>query len=256
MNKIVILIAAYNEQSTIKRLISKIKQYPVDIIIIDDGSIDRTCYEVISTTATLIRSKHCGKGHALKQGQLAIINRDYEYVICMDADLQHNPSDIPRFIKSIEKTNAEVIIGSRFNEKVPIPFPIKIVNLLHNGILNLYLKLNLHDYACGYRAFNKKSFSKIKWKNNGYGVEIEQIIHAKRLGLNIKELSIKPSYKSSGAKISLKKILVMTTDIHSTLYRCFSKDFRGFIFILCSMGVFLISLIILILMLLLLKIRG
>lgn len=254
MSKIVVLIPAYNEQETIRKLILKIEKYPLDIVVIDDGSMDKTINEVLNTKARLIQTKHAGKGHALKEGKKFVAEKDYDYIICIDADLQHTPSDIPFFIRTIKKTNDDIIVGSRFTHQLKIPIPIKIVNRLHNWMLNVYLKIKLSDYACGYRIFKKNAFLKINWKSSGYGVEIEQIISAIKLGFNIREIPINVVYSSS-QKMTFKKILIMTTEIHSTLYKSFIRDPKGVFFIFISTNIFILSFLLLIFMMLMTKIR-
>lgn len=248
MLKVAILIPAYNEEATIERLIKElilIKQDSLVIYVIDDGSKDNTVSIARKYNDIIIlEGTHQGKGKALKKGINHIIDKEYNIIIFIDADLQHDPKDIPKFIKYINYKNLDMAIGTRLVQRKKMIWQIDIVNFLHTILLNKYLNLELSDYTCGFRAINKSSITNIDWKSNGYSVEIEQIFLARRNNLKIAEVPISAYYHSK-KKITIKKIVCMTGGIHKYLYSEFLKEIRGFGYTILGFFVLFFSIIIL-----------
>ena len=187
MNSVLIIIPTFNESKSIKNLIDliNINVNKADILIVDDNSPDNTSLVVkehveknnISNIHLICRSKKLGLGSAYITGFKYALEMKYEKVIQMDADLSHNPKDIPSLIKSSSEN--DLVIGSRYINGIRIiNWPIS--RLLLSYFANLYARkiigLNIFDITAGFKCINTSFLKKInlnKIKSEGYSFQIE-----------------------------------------------------------------------------------
>ena len=112
MSKVAVLLPAYNEEVSIASMVLLSLQYADEVIVIDDGSSDRTSEVSRLAGATVLsHTTNKGKGAALKTGFKYA--QDYDIIVTIDADGQHNPSEIPDVIKPIMEDRADIVNGSR-----------------------------------------------------------------------------------------------------------------------------------------------
>src|SRR3989344_9620007 len=110
MMKVVVIIPAHNEASRIKPVIRGVKKYFKEVIVVDDGSQDTTTSVAEETGAVVLRHiTNLGKGAALKTGCDYALQKGAEKFVVMDADGQHNPKDILRFLKALESN--DIVFG-------------------------------------------------------------------------------------------------------------------------------------------------
>jgi len=187
-----VVIPAYNESNNIISVINEVKKYIKNIIVIDDGSSDDT-YNIIKNQ-DIISLKHIinlGKGAALKTGCDLVLNKGAKKIIVLDSDGQHDPNEIPKFVK--ELNNVDIVFGYRkFNNDMP--FILKFGNNSINFITKLLYGLNLKDTQSGYRAFTANAYKKIRWKATDYSVESEMIANTGKKHLKYKEIPIQTIY--------------------------------------------------------------
>lgn len=163
MKKIVVLIPAYNEEKNIKEVIERTKKITKNIIVIDDGSKDKT-YEMAKKTKAIVlrHNKNKGKGETVRSGLKYILEKvpKIEYVIIIDADLQYLPEDSIKLVKLIEKKNLDFISGYRnFNQ---IPLANRLGNIIWRVIFNFLFVSKFKDTNCGIIAFNRKVMEVLK----------------------------------------------------------------------------------------------
>lgn len=186
------VIPAHNEEANIRKVINETKKYISNIIVIDDGSKDKTFEEAKKEGVIVLKHIiNLGKGAALKTGCDYAIKQGASKIIVLDADAQHEPSQIPQFFKELE--NADVVLGYRELNK-DMPSILKLGNLFINKITKLLYGINLHDTQCGYRAFTSNAYKKIRWKASNYSMESEMIANIGKKDLKYKEIPIKTIY--------------------------------------------------------------
>jgi len=141
--ELALLIPAYNEEKYIEGVIENSSKYRMDIIIIDDGSIDSTASIVESLISAyspylkLIRhSKNLGKGQALITGFNYIKENNYSGVITLDADGQHDTKEIINFLEVIKKEDPDLIIGDRLGNTAGMPFIRLATNVFTSWIIS------------------------------------------------------------------------------------------------------------------------
>ena len=131
--KAIAVIPAFNEESRVEGVINDVSQYVPDVIVVDDGSSDATASNAEKAGATLVQHvENCGAGAATMTGIDAARAMGAEIIITIDADEQHNPTDIPNLIAPLEAGSADVVFANRFGQKNRIPFVRRFANWCGN----------------------------------------------------------------------------------------------------------------------------
>jgi glycosyltransferase involved in cell wall biosynthesis len=208
--KILALIPAYNVAPYLADVIIRTREFVSDILVVDDGSSDETYDIAIATESPVVRHEtNRGKGAALKTGFAYAIEHDYDAVITLDGDGQHDPKYIPDFIaaytKTIDVTNpiakdnisdniCGLIIGSRTKDKADMPFQRRCSNYLTSRILSYILHAPLEDSQSGYRLISVAMLKQLHLRSNRYQLETEIIIKAVKAGFGVSFIPIKVVY--------------------------------------------------------------
>ena len=200
--KTLVITPTYNERKNIKNFIEKIFNAGAELhlLVIDDNSPDKTS-DLVNDMKTsypniflIKRPKKLGLGTAYIEGFKWAISKDYDYAIQMDADLSHDPMDIPKLIHNLKRY--DLVIGSRYVQGVSVVnWPIRRLLLSYGA--NLYSKIitgmPIKDSTGGYKAWRVELLKKInfnKVKSQGYSFQIEMNFRAWRLDASIIEDSI------------------------------------------------------------------
>lgn len=170
--KTLAIMPAYEEQESIGSVLKKIRQVDkhIDILVIDDGSKDRTTNVSRLYGATVIRhSSHMGYGVALQTGYKYAFERGYDYVVQLDADGQHDPVYIPEVLKAVMSGEADLVLGSRFlQEASPRELPSrqhtpgiarKLGISLFARLTTLLVGFRVSDPTSGYQSLNRQIIS-------------------------------------------------------------------------------------------------
>lgn len=200
----------YNEERTISELVKRLKEVPLqkEIIIVDDGSTDRT-REILKSIEDkefriLTLPKNLGKGAAIRAA-LPFVRGDV--LVIQDADLEYNPRELPLLLKPILEGREEVVYGSRFLRGRPRMHPL---NFIANKILawtaTLLLGRCLTDEATCYKAFKTSILRSLDLKCKGFEFCPEVTAKLGRKGIKIKEIPISysPRTKKEGKKVKWK----------------------------------------------------
>ena len=185
INEVAVVVPVYNEKERVVDTIKKILiNFVGPIIIIDDGSNDGSYTELrrlYLKNSRIILSRHVinlGKGAAMKTGVEIAWKIGCERVIFVDADGQHNPIYIKKFIKELEKY--PIVFGyRRFNKKMP--FIRKYGNIFALKLVDVVFNIKRKDLLCGFLGFSKSIYKNIEWGSCRYGIETEM---ATKVGKN------------------------------------------------------------------------
>jgi len=204
--KLTIIIPAYNEEKTITEVIKgvpkKIKGVSViDVIVVDDGSIDETVKVAKKTGATVLsHAINQGVGAATITGLEAAKKIDADMVITLDADGQHDPKEISKIIDLIISKKFDVVLGTRIMSRKEMPL-IKIVgNYIMNWLTYVLYEIWVKDSQSGFKGFSRKAISKMKLSSSGYEICSEIVGEIKRLKLKYFEMPIKTIYTTYSKK--------------------------------------------------------
>jgi UDP-N-acetylglucosamine---dolichyl-phosphate N-acetylglucosaminyltransferase len=196
MEDICIVIPAYNEERSIGRVLSGLKQKGYrSIIVVDDGSSDRTSAIASRLGASVYRHPvNRGLGGALGTGIEAGLRQGAKVIVTFDAEGQHDPEDIKRMVKPILSGKADAVIGSRLVNPQGMPVIRRIGNWGFNIITLMLFGVWTTDSQSGLRAFSRKAAARIEIRSNRMEVSSEIIkeIGAKRIRFT--EVPIKAIY--------------------------------------------------------------
>jgi len=209
--KLSIIIPCYNEISTIKKIVEKIKTNYKDIheiIIVDDFSTDGTRQKIenLNVDRVIYNDSNYGKGFSIRKG---IEQASGNIILIQDADLEYEPQDYYKLIAPIKEGSADVVYGSRFvgsSQKRVLFFWHRVFNYFLTLLSNMFTDLNLTDMECGYKLFKHDVIKNINLEENRFGFEPEITAKISKLDIKIYEVGVQYHGRdySQGKKITWK----------------------------------------------------
>ena len=198
------IIPAYNAAEKIANVISGVStRIPLSrILVVDDGSTDETAKAVRNSGADLLRKAvNGGKGQALRDGFKQALKWLPDWIICLDADGQHDPEAIPLFQEAAKRNGLDLIVGNRRENLKRMPLPRRFSNLSSSGLLSLRTGMKLPDVQCGYRAIRAEVLQRMDLRAQSYEIEAEMILAAWRLNCKIGWVQIPTIYRGEPSYI-------------------------------------------------------
>jgi len=214
-----VLIPCFNEKNTIEKIVNKINKLEnlnLEIIIIDDNSVDGT-REILDNklqnqvSKIILNEENHGKGYCIKRGIEAAKG---DVILIQDADLEYDPKEYYKLMKPINEGNADVVFGSRFiggDERRILFFWHTIANKMLTLLSNMFTNLNLTDMETCYKVFKKDLMKKIDLKEKGFGFDPEITAKLAKQKPRIYEVGISYFGRTydEGKKINLKDAFIV-----------------------------------------------
>jgi glycosyltransferase involved in cell wall biosynthesis len=198
-----VLIPAYNAGNYLAELITRITQAlpEADLLIINDGSTDNTA-ELLATINVdmLTNETNRGKGFTLNRGIDYAIKREYDFVITIDADLQHLPEELPSFTNAI--SDAGIYVGTRKVELKVMPFLRWLTNNLTSMLISIFAGRRIRDSQSGYRMLSFDFLSRMTVVSVKYDFESELLFQTGLLGVKVAEVPVTTVYEGSHSYIN------------------------------------------------------
>lgn len=157
--KVLVIVPAYNEEESIKNVVDSVIEQDVDVVVINDGSKDKTSENAKKTKASIIDLPcNLGIGGAVQTGYIYAYMNKYDIAIQIDGDGQHDPKYIKEMVQMIKEKKADMVIGSRFVNKTEYKqtFFRKLGINITSIIIKIMTGKKIYDTTSGYRAVNKE----------------------------------------------------------------------------------------------------
>jgi len=200
-----VIIPVFNEVATVGDIINRTKKtleklgVTYEVLVVDDGSDDRSADIAKEQKIKVLRYTHHGKGFALRSG---FRQAKGELVITLDADGSHKPEEIPLVLRHLTEDRADFVIGSRFANseanKTKISKINRTGNRLFNNLTGYLTGVKISDSQSGFRAIRASLIKKMKLTSHGYEVESEMLVKALRMFARVKETPISFDQRTVG----------------------------------------------------------
>ncbi len=199
-NPVCALIPARNAETSIGEVIDRTKEHLDRVIVVNDGSTDRT-EEIARSRGVEIISlpSNCGKGYALRQGFSLALNNGCNGILTLDADGQHDPEDIPNFLEAHEVDSRAILIGSRMAQADRFPRQRYYSNRTAAFFISKALGQSLEDTQCGFRLYPAETLRAIRLTTSHFQTETEVLLRAVRRGIRLNSVAVKNIYPNGNS---------------------------------------------------------
>jgi len=192
-------IPVYNEARHLSKVITEVRRYTPDILVINDGSTDGTARLLAQEPelAVLTHEQNRGYGAALISAFDYAVRHHVDVLVTMDCDGQHEPARIPVLLEAIH--DADIVSGSRYlrdfrQHSLPTPEDRQYINGLITSELNKTLGLAITDAFCGFKAYRREALAGLQITETGWGMPLQLWVQAACRGLRIKEVGVPRIY--------------------------------------------------------------
>lgn len=201
--KIAAIIPAYNEEKHIGDVVRRTRQQLDDVLVVDDGSQDRTADNARAAGAeVIVHAINRGKGETIKTGLRHFLERQFDFVIILDADGQHPPEEIDRFVTAaLSADEPKLIVGTRMNDLSSMPFVRRVVNRWMSQRISAVCGQEIPDTQCGFRMLHRQLIPKLLGGAARFDYETEMLIIASRKGFKIASVPISTVYSDEVSSI-------------------------------------------------------
>lgn len=195
-----VAIPIYNEERYVRPVLHAVLAHAADVLVVDDGSTDQTVAMLPRFPVDVIRhGVNRGYGRSLRDAFAWAALHQFDWVITMDADEQHEPASIPRFIDAARQNTADIVSGSRYlsslTDSIGSPPPDRrSINAQITAELNERLGLHLTDSFCGFKAYRVDALQRLNLTEDGYAFPMQFWVQAVAQGLRISEIPVKLIY--------------------------------------------------------------
>ncbi len=211
----IVIVPAYNEEKTIGSVVRSLFGHADQVVVVDDGSSDRTAIEASAGAVVLRHEINRGQGAALETGHEYARRMGADYVLHFDGDGQFEPNDVPSALAALQQSGADVLLGSRFIEKsvisnqksengtnsgVPVfkrLFILPVARLFHR----LCYGIRLTDAHNGFRILNRRALEHMRLTHDRMAHATEIVALAKRHHLRVIEFPVNVMYREYGQRV-------------------------------------------------------
>jgi glycosyltransferase involved in cell wall biosynthesis len=221
MSNLLVIIPALNEAGGIGEVVTKVRRaFDADVVVIDDGSTDRTGEVSRESGALVIRHPfNLGLGAAIRTGLRYAADEQYEVVLKLDGDGQHDPEEGKKLLSCLETEDVDMVVGSRFALGYSVSKQRRLIMRFLAWIVSRHTKTKITDTTSGFRAFGPRSISffQYAYPSDFLFEAVESFLLAGDVGLKVAEVPVQmkerawgtPSAGPFGATLYLFRLLLI-----------------------------------------------
>ena len=217
-----VIIPTYNEADNIGQVIDLVlaQRTPISILVVDDNSEDGTAAVVQSAideaperVHLIERAGKLGLGTAYLRGFRYALSRDYTYICEMDADLSHDPDDLPRLIETVESEEADLAVGSRYVGGVRVinwPLPRLVLSYAAGVYTRAITRMPIRDVTAGFKCFHRRVLEALpldRVTSDGYAFQVEMHYRTWKAGFEVTEIPVIFTERTEGQSKMSKAIV-------------------------------------------------
>ena len=193
------LIPAYNCASTIGGVVRRTLPHVACVLVVCDGSTDRTAWEALDAGAQVLALReNRGKGAAISRGLAVLLKQSYDGIVFIDGDGQHAPERIPEFIA--RAAGGDLVVGVRDLQGDHVPAKNRRANRFFGRLfLKAWTGWDLPDYQCGFRLVSAGLLGRMPPVFRRYAVESQMLVLASKLGARMEVVHLEAVYNSRGS---------------------------------------------------------
>ena len=197
------VIPAYHEEVHVRGVVERVCKQLDRVVVIDDGSTDATATRAREGGAeVIVHPENRGKGESIKTGlRHWLVCPEIKFILLLDADGQHLPEEIDRFLAAAAATEAGLFVGTRMNDVHDMPFVRRTVNRYMSRRISRLCGQEVPDTQCGYRMVHRTLASHLLDGTSRFEYETEMLIIASRAGFRIASVPISTIYSDEVSSI-------------------------------------------------------
>ena len=203
MINFLIVIPVYNHAKTLREVVLRALSVHREVLVVDDGSTDGGFESIADLDIRVIRhSRNKGKGAAILSAAREARRLGMTHIITLDADGQHNPDDIVKFLPAIEKNPLSIVIGRRNFDTQTVPGLSRFGRSFSNFWLRVQTGQKISDVQSGFRAYPVSVLEKLKFYESRYAFEVEVLVRAAWAGIELQEVDVAVYYPPKEKRVS------------------------------------------------------
>jgi hypothetical protein len=200
-SRVAVVIPAYREEKHVGEVVLRTRAQLDRVLVVDDGSSDKTAAHARAAGAeVIVHPENRGKGETIKTGLRHWLDRQFEFVIILDADGQHRPEEIDRFLNAASN-GAVLVLGNRMNDVSRMPLLRRIVNRYMSKRISRLCGQEIPDTQCGFRMLHRQLIPELLGGAARFDYETEMLIIASRKGFRIQSVPISTVYSDEVSSI-------------------------------------------------------
>jgi glycosyltransferase involved in cell wall biosynthesis len=213
MKKVAVIVPCHNEEKGIVKVIEEIPHAQlkkhglvVEVIVIDNNSIDKTAEVAKKAGAMVIHESKKGKGNAMRTG-FANLPADVDYVVMLDGDNTYRPKEMPRMLEPLTSGFCDAVVGSRLSGRLnegALSFQNRVVNWAFAFLVRVFYRANVTDVLSGYFAWTRETIDDLRQHivSEGFAIEMEMITKMEKLKHEVYSVPISYDHREGETKIN------------------------------------------------------